>query len=50
LIAQPEARDEGPRLIPLADEEEKVQHAEKLSHYIKLADLALAHPIEEEKD
>ncbi len=41
---KPEARDEGPRLIPLEDEDEKMQHAEKLRHYMRLADLALAHP------
>ena len=43
-----EARDEGPRLIPLADEDEKVQHSDKLAHYMKLADKALARPLEDE--
>jgi hypothetical protein len=42
--SKPEARDEDPRLIPLADKEETLQHAQKLNHYIKLADLALAQP------
>jgi len=37
-------------LYLLADEEEKVKHAEKLSHYMRLAYLALARPIQEEKD
>ena len=46
---QPESRDEGPRFVPLADEEDKLD-TEKLSHYMRLADLALAHPLEEEKD
>jgi hypothetical protein len=45
---KPEARDEGPRLLPLPDEDEKVQNAQKLSHYMRLADLALSRPIKEE--
>ncbi len=36
---KPEARDEGPRLLPLPDKME--QQDSKLQHYIKLADLAL---------
>ena len=36
---KPEARDEGPRLLPLDKPE---QQDSKLQHYIKLADLALA--------
>ena len=36
---KPEARDEGPRLLPLPDKLE--QQDSKLEHYMKLADLAL---------
>ena len=37
---KPEARDEGPRLLPLP---EKVETQDtKLQHYMKLADLALS--------
>jgi hypothetical protein len=37
---KPEARDEGPRLLPLR---EKVETQDtKLQHYMKLADLALS--------
>jgi hypothetical protein len=45
---QPEARDKAPRLVDLANEEETVD-TEKLSHYMRLADLALAQPLEERK-
>jgi hypothetical protein len=46
----PEARDEGPRLLSLPDEDEKKYYAEKLNHYMRLADLALSRPTEEETD
>lgn len=38
-LSKTEARDEGPRLLPLDKLE---QQDSKLQHYIKLADLALA--------
>lgn len=38
---QPEARDEGPRLIPLPDADPNREHTGKLQHYINLADIAL---------
>jgi len=37
---QVEARDEGPKLIPLPDENPN-EHTGKLQHYINLADIAL---------
>jgi hypothetical protein len=35
---QPEARDEGPRLLPLSEEQASNS---RLEHYIRLADIAL---------
>jgi hypothetical protein len=46
-VARPgqlEARDEGPRLIPLPDERPNEEHTAKLQHYINLADIALKTP------
>lgn len=37
---KPEARDEGPRLMPLPDERPEQQNS-KLQHYVNLADVAL---------
>ncbi len=37
---KPEARDEGPRLLPLPEEKPEQQNS-KLQHYINLADVAL---------
>lgn len=47
--SKPQAHDEGARLVPLADEKQKAQDAEKLSHYMRLADLALARPTKEKE-
>ena len=41
---EPEARDEGPRLLPLHEREPDDMHSTKLKHYIKLADIALKSP------
>jgi len=41
---QPEARDEGPRLLPLPDPDRNTEHTGKLQHYINLADIALKAP------
>ena len=41
---QPEARDEGPRLIPLKEADADYIHTTKIAHYMKLADIALKSP------
>ncbi len=45
--AEPAARDEGPRLIPL---EEKAKEPSRLDHYLELADSALGRAEEKQKE
>lgn len=45
-----EARDEGPRLIPLKPPNSSTQHPEKLQHYMNLANVALKLPRDKKRD
>jgi hypothetical protein len=41
---QPEARDEGPRLLPLKDSKEEQSRHDELGYYVQLANIALGLP------